>query len=153
MAASVTATSVLPVPPKPEPSVITPDFSDGARIASIVWRRHSAASSRLALSRLPGAATSPCLTARREKAPRIPFSAGATALGDRGEGVAQAAASLPGNPFHHSPSSSGYRDIAFPHPGAGQGQHSYPDQYRLVSHPIQATRDPRRRLGVRRGLC
>src|SRR6516165_2051438 len=103
MAASVTATSVLPVPPKPEPSVITPDFSDGARIASIVWRRHSAASSRLALSRLPGAATNPCLTARREKAPRIPFSAGATALGDRGEGVAQAAASLPGNPFHHSP--------------------------------------------------
>src|SRR5215467_6904134 len=153
MAASVTATSVLPVPPKPEPSVITPDFSDGSRIAAIVWRRHSADSSCLARSRLPGATTSPCLTARREKAPRIPFSAGAMALEDRGEGVAQVAASLPGKPFHHSPSSSGYRDIAFPHPGAGLGQLNYPDQYRSVSRPIRGTRDPRQRLWVRRGLC
>jgi hypothetical protein len=35
MAASVTATSVLPVPPKPEPTVITPDLSDGSRMAAI----------------------------------------------------------------------------------------------------------------------
>jgi hypothetical protein len=42
MAASVTATSVLPVPPKPEPTVTTPDLSDGSRIAAITWRRRFA---------------------------------------------------------------------------------------------------------------
>src|SRR5262245_14626439 len=119
MAASVTATSVLPVPPKPEPTVITPDLSDGSRIAATVWRCHCAASSRLARSRLPGVTTSPCLSARRETAPLIPSCAEARAPAEGGAGVTQAALSLPGKSVHHPPSSSGYWDIASPQgPGA-----------------------------------
>src|SRR5215472_1246611 len=111
MAASVTATSVLPVPPKPEPSVITPDLSDGSRIAVIVWRRHSATASRLARSRLPGGITSRCLSARRDTAPRTPSWAGTIALGAAGAGVSHLARSLPGKSDHHAPKSSGYWDI------------------------------------------
>src|SRR5215469_8348196 len=112
MAASVTATSVLPVPPKPEPTVITPDFSDGARIAAILWRRHSAAASRLARSRPPGVRISPCLDARLDPAHPAPSDAGARPPAEDGDDVAQEGLSLPGNPVHHAPSWSGYSDIA-----------------------------------------
>src|SRR5215472_12661714 len=111
MAASVTATSVLPVPPKPEPRVITPDLSDGSRIAVIVCRRHSATASRLMRSRLPGGTISRCLSTLRDTAPRTPSCAGAGGL-FAGEGACQAARSLPGKPDHHAPISSGYWDIA-----------------------------------------
>src|SRR5271157_106885 len=109
MAASVTATSVLPVPPKPELTVITPDFSDRSRIAAILWRRHSAVASRLAPSRLPRVNTSPRLKARLGTAPLAPSGAGAPPA-EGGDDVAQAALSLPGNSIH--PSSSGNSDIA-----------------------------------------
>src|SRR6266566_6189233 len=112
MAASVTATSVLPVPPKPEPTVITPDFSDSSRIAAILWRRHSAAASRLARSRLPGVSISPCLDARLDPTPPTPSGAGTRPPAEGGDDVAQAALSLPGNPVHQAPSSPGYSDIA-----------------------------------------
>src|SRR6516162_629792 len=112
MAASVTATSVLPVPPKPEPSVITPDLSDGSRIAVIVWRRHSATASRLARSRLPGGMMTLCLSARLDTAPRTPSCAGAIGPKEVGEGESQEALSLPGNSDHQAPISSGYWDIA-----------------------------------------
>src|SRR5215470_17747981 len=114
MAASVTATSVLPVPPKPEPSVITPDLSDGSRIAAIVCARHSAIPSRLARSRLPGGTITPCLSARLDTAPRSPVVAGPRAPTEGGKGASQGARSLPGNPVHHSPVSSGYWGIAIP---------------------------------------
>src|SRR6516225_2192300 len=112
MAASVTATSVLPVPPKPEPTVITPDFSDGSPMAAILCRRHCAAASCLARSRLPGVSTSPCLTARLDPAPLTPSGAGARPPAAGEDDAAQAALSLPGNPVHHAPSSSGFWDIA-----------------------------------------
>src|SRR5580693_318716 len=116
MAASVTATSVLPVPPKPEPTVITPDFSDGSRMAAILWRRHSAtasaAASRLARSRLPEVSTSLCLSACLDTAPLTPSRADAGSSREGGEGMAQAALSLPGNSVHHPPGSSGYWVIA-----------------------------------------
>src|SRR5271166_720081 len=89
MAASVTATSVLPVPPKPELTVITPDFSDRSRIAAILWRRHSAVASRLAPSRLPRVNTSPRLEARLGTAPLAPSGAGAPPA-EGGDDVAQA---------------------------------------------------------------
>ena len=112
MAASVTATSVLPVPPKPEPTVITPDFSGGSRIAAILWRLHSAISSRLARSRRPGVSTSLRLGARLDTVPLTPSRAGAGSPREDGDGVAQAALSLPGNSVHHVPGSSGYWVIA-----------------------------------------
>src|SRR5207247_70470 len=76
MAASVTATSVFPVPPKPEPTVITPDLSEGSRMPATVWRRHSAVFSSLARSRLPGGTTRPCRSARRDMAPLTASLAG-----------------------------------------------------------------------------
>src|SRR5215831_13564542 len=112
MAASVTATSVLPVPPKPEPTVITPDLSGGSRMPATVWRRHSAVFSRLARSRLPGGTTTPRRSARRDMAPLTPSVAGVSAPDD-----SQEARSLPGNSVHHAPSSSEYSDIAFLQPG------------------------------------
>src|SRR6266487_6551459 len=113
MAASVTATSVLPVPPKPEPTVITPDLSGGSRIAAMVRRHRSAIASRLARSRLPGVTISPCLSARLETAPLTPACAGARIPRDGGgERADQVALSLPGNPVHHAPTSSEYWDIA-----------------------------------------
>src|SRR5271165_193794 len=112
MAASVTATSVLPVPPKPEPTVITPDFSDGSRMAAILWRLHSALSSDLARSRLPGASTSLRLSARLGAVSLTPLRAGAGSPREDGDGVAQAALSPPGNSVHHAPGSSGYWVIA-----------------------------------------
>src|SRR5215475_7756855 len=127
MAASVTATSVLPVPPKPEPTVITPDLSDGSRMAATSWRRRSAVASRLARSRLPGATTNPCLNARRETAPLTPSCAGAGIPEDGGEGPDQAALSLPGKSVHHVPVSPEYWDIAPPRPGArGHAAHFRP---------------------------
>src|ERR1051325_449542 len=103
MAASVTATSVLPVPPKPEPTVITPDLSDGSRMAAIVWRRHSASDSRLAASRLAWGSTPPRLKSRLETAPLTPSCAGARPPEEDGVGVAQGALSLPGNSVHQAP--------------------------------------------------
>src|SRR5919108_1365154 len=111
MAARVTATSVLPVPPKPEPTVITPDLSDGSRIAAIIWRRRSAIASRLARSRLPGVTIRPCLSARLDTAPLTPSCAGAGLPGDGGE-ADQVALSLPGNSVRHAPGSPGCWDIA-----------------------------------------
>src|SRR5579859_6805077 len=110
MAASVTATSVLPVPPKPEPTVITPDLSGGSRMAATVWRRHCATFSRLVRSRLPGGTTTPCRSARRDMAPLTPSRAGTSAPG---ADASQVALSLPGNSVHHAPSSSEYWDIEF----------------------------------------
>src|SRR5208282_635669 len=112
MAASVTATSVLPVPPKPEPTVITPDFSDGSRMPAVLWRRHSAAASRLARSRLPEVSTSLCLSACLDIAPLPPSRADAGSPREGGDGIAQAALSLPGNSVHHPPGSPGYWVIA-----------------------------------------
>src|SRR5215467_7329712 len=112
MAASDTATSVLPVPPKPEPTVITPDLSDGSRIAATSSRRRSAVSSRLARSRLPGATTNPCLSVRLDTAPLTPSCAGAGIPGDSGAGADQPALSLPGKSVHHVPVSPEYWDIA-----------------------------------------
>src|SRR5215831_8741772 len=117
MAASVTATSVLPVPPKPEPTVITPDLSDGSRMAAIVWCRHCAVASRRARSRLPGGTTSPCLSARRERAPLTPSCAGAGTSNEGGAAGTQAALPSPWNSVHHAPVSSVYRDIASPYAG------------------------------------
>src|SRR5208282_5745800 len=126
MAASVTATSVLPVPPKPEPTVITPDFSDSSRIAAILWRRHSALSSRLARSRLPEVGASRCLTVRLDAARLTPPLADAGSPREGGDGVAQAALSLPGNSVHHVPGSSGYWVIyILPSPDTGLGQIKY----------------------------
>src|SRR5579859_862843 len=119
MAASVTATSVLPVPPKPEPTVITPDLSGGSRMPATVWRRHCATFSRLARSRLPGGKTTPRRSARRDTAPLIPSVDGASGPGPA---ASQVALSLPGNSVHHAPSSSGYWDIAFLQPGTRPGQ-------------------------------
>src|SRR5579875_2903381 len=113
MAASVTATSVLPVPPKPEPTVITPDLSDGSRMAAIIRRRRCSASSRRARSRLPAVMTSPCRSARLETAPLMPSCAGASMSSPgAGAGADQAALSLPGNPVHQEPVCSGNWDIA-----------------------------------------
>src|SRR6516225_8127840 len=112
MAASVTATSVLPVPPKPEPRVITPDLSEGSRMAAIVWRRHSVTASRLARSRLPAGRITLFLSIRLDTAPLTPSCAGARGPWVDGEGVSQLALSLPGNSDHHVPISSGYWDIA-----------------------------------------
>src|SRR5438046_7602377 len=114
MAASVTATSVLPVPPKPEPTVITPDLSDGSRMAAIVWRCHSVMASRLARSRLLGGTTSPCLSTRRERAPLTPSCAGAGAPEEGGAAGTWEAAPFPWHSVHQAPASSGYRDIASP---------------------------------------
>src|SRR5215470_14201027 len=112
MAASDTATSVLPVPPKPEPTVITPDLSEGSRIAATSWRRRSAVASRLARSRLPGATTRPCLSARLETAPLVPSCAGPGTPRDSGEGAGQLALSLPEKSGHHVPVSPECWDIA-----------------------------------------
>src|SRR5271166_3410232 len=128
MAASVTATSVLPVPPKPEPTVITPDFSDGSRIAAILWRRHCATSSRLALSRLarsrlPGVSASRSLSPRLDAAGPTPSLAGAGSPREGGDGVAHAARPLPGNSVHQVPGSSGYWVIySLPCPDTGLGK-------------------------------
>src|SRR6266480_8036381 len=103
MAASVTATSVLPVPPKPEPTVITPDLSDSSRMAAIVWRRHSAMASRLARSRLLGGTTSPCLSTRRERAPLTPSCAGAGAPEEGGAAGTWEAAPFPWHSVHQAP--------------------------------------------------
>jgi hypothetical protein len=113
MAASVTATSVFPVPPNPEPTVMTPDLSEGSRMPATVWRRHCAVFSRLARSRLPGGTTTPCRNALRDMAPLTPSVAGASVPG---AGASQEARSLPGNSVHHAPSSSEYSDIAFLQP-------------------------------------
>src|SRR5262249_37065759 len=115
MAASVTATSVLPVPPKPEPTVITPDLSDGSRMAAIVWRRHCAMASRLARSRLLGGTTSPCLSARRERAPLTPSCAGTGAAKEGTAAGIQVALPFLWNSACQAPVSSGYRDIASPY--------------------------------------
>src|SRR5271165_2594358 len=109
MAASVTATSVLPAPPKPEPTVITPDFTDRSRIPDILWRRHSAVASRLARSRLPRLNTTPRIKAPLGTPPLAPSGAGAPPPAEGGDDAAQAALSLPGNSIH--PSSSGNSDI------------------------------------------
>src|SRR5271165_7495969 len=126
MAASVTATSVLPVPPKPEPTVITPDFSDGSRMAAIRCRLHRAISSRLARSRLPDVTTSLRLGPRPDTVPLTPSRAGAGSPREDGDGVTQAALPLPGNSVHHAPGSSGYWVIASsPSPDTGLGPINY----------------------------
>src|SRR5215475_5785787 len=117
MAASVTATSVLPVPPKPEPTVITPDLSDGSRMAAIFSCRHSAMAPRRARSFLPGGITSPCLSARLERAPLSPSCAGAGASKEGGAAGTQVALPSSWNSVHQAPVSSGYRDIASPYSG------------------------------------
>src|SRR6185312_9494936 len=110
---SVTATSVFPVPPKPEPTVMTPDLSGGSRMPATVWRRHCAVFSRLARSRLPGGTTTPCRSARRDMAPLTPSLAGASAPD---ADASQVARSLPGNSVHHAPSVLKYSNTAFLHP-------------------------------------
>src|SRR5690348_14703353 len=128
MAASVTATSVFPAPPNPEPTVMTPDLSEGSRMPATVWRRHSAVFSRLARSFLPGGTTTPCRSARRDMAPLTPSLAGA---GPPGPAASQVARSLPGNSVHHAPSSSEYSDIAFLQPPGWRSRTNRPAPRRI----------------------
>src|SRR4249919_3717522 len=94
---------------------------------------------RRARSRLPGGITSPCPSARLERAPLTPSSAGAGAPAEDGAAGTQVAPPFPANSVHQVPVLSGYRDIATPYSfrllAQGGGPQAPPSGSRQTSPP------------------